>query len=370
MQITATRTALLSAMQRVQNVAEKRNTIPILANALIEVKDGQVTLTGTDMEIAVTATLDAISCRDGGTTVPAAMLYEIVRRLPDCTIEMEASDGRMKLVAGKFTTDLITLPANDFPMMTAGKFATTFTMPTQTLASMIKRSAFAMSSEETRYTLNGMYLHAGRAGERTVLRSVATDGHRLARIDAEMPEGAKGMPGVIVPRKSVNEIGKLIDGSETVEISMSDTRLMVRTKGCTLVTKLIDGTFPEYERVIPQENGSTMSMSRRDLSAVVARVSAITTEKARPIKLTVSTDALTVSMISPEMGMANETLDDGQVKYDADPIEIGMQGRYVTDIIENIGDVVEFRFADPMSPIVITEKDKDDALFILMPLRL
>ncbi len=374
MKFRADRATLLRALAHVQSVVEKRNTIPILANVMLRVKDGGLTLTATDMEIAIVEDVAASASRDGVCTAPAATLYEIVRRLPETAeIELDHPDGDtpLKLRAGRYATSLVVLPAEDFPSMTAGALPHKFQLPALTLRGLIDRTRFAISSEETRYYLNGIYLHETRGEDGPALRAVATDGHRLARVQVEPePEGAAGMPGVIVPRKTVAELRKLIDETPApIEIALSETRIQFRIGTVTLTSKLIDGTFPEYERVIPRDNDKVLHVGKKDFADAVGRVSAISSEKARPVKLTLARDLLTLSASSPEQGTASEELDGERVQYSATPLEIGFQARYLNDITEQIGERVEFRFSDGAAPTVVQDAADPSALYVLMPMR-
>ena len=376
MKFKADRATLLKALAHIQSVAEKRNTIPILANARIEVKDGKLSFTATDMEIAVVeevAVIEALS--DGATTAPAATLYEIVRKLPEgaeVELEQPGGDAPLALRAGRYATSLVTLPTDDFPSMTAGTLPHAFHLPANTLRGLIDRTRFAISTEETRYYLNGIYLHTAEGEAGRVLRAVATDGHRLARVEEPEPDGASGMPGVIVPRKTVTELRKLLDEeSGDVGIGLSDTRIQFRVGPIQLTSKLIDGTFPEYERVIPKDNDKVMRVGNQEFSAAVSRVAAISSERSRPVKLSVSRDLLTLSAASPEQGTATEELDDGQVQYASGPLEIGFQARYLADITDQIAPskAVEFCFSDGAAPTIVRDADDPSALYVLMPMR-
>ncbi len=373
MKFKADRATLLKALAHVQSVVEKRNTIPILANVLIAVRDGRLSLTATDMEIAIVEELRADTKRDGAATAPAATLYEIVRRLPeDASVELEHAGGDAQLVlrAGRYTTSLVVLPTEDFPSMTAGALPHRFALPAQALRGLIDRTRFAISTEETRYYLNGIYLHAAESEGTPVLRAVATDGHRLARVEEPLPEGAAGMPGVIVPRKTVAELRKLIeDVSDEIEIALSETRIQFRAGPLTLTSKLIDGTFPEYDRVIPRDNDKVLRVVKKDFSEAVARVAAISAERSRPVKLSVARDLLVVSAASPDQGTATEELEGGLVRYDAGPIEIGFQARYLNDVTDQVTGDVEFRFADGASPTIVRDAADASALYVLMPMR-
>jgi DNA polymerase-3 subunit beta len=357
----------------VQSVVERRNTIPILANVLIAVRDGKLTLTATDMEIAVLEDVPASTTRNGECTAPAATLYEIVRKLPegaDVELDHSGGDAQLALRAGRYSTSLVVLPVEDFPSMTAGALPHKFSLSAQQIRGLIDRTRFAISTEETRYYLNGIYLHSVESDGVKVLRAVATDGHRLARVEEPLPEGAGSMPGVIIPRKAVNELRKLLDEvSGNVEIALSDTRIQFRMDNVQLTSKLIDGTFPEYERVIPRNNDKVLKVDKKDFADAVARVAAISSERSRPVKLSLARDLLVLSASSPELGNASEELDAEHVKYESGPLDIGFQARYLNDITDQIGGEVEFRFADGSAPTVVRDAADASALYVLMPMR-
>ena len=373
MKFKADRATLLKALAHIQSVAEKRNTIPILANVLIQATGSKLTLTATDMEIAIVEEVTASVSRDGATTAPAAVLFEIVRKLSDNTdieLDQAGGDAPLALRAGRYATSLNVLAVDDFPSMTAGTLPHRFRIKSSVLRGLIDRSRFAISTEETRYYLNGIYLHVAKAESGEMLRAVATDGHRLARVETEVPAGASGMPGVIVPRKTVAEIRKLLDeAGEDVEIALSDTRIQFTVGTVMLTSKLIDGTFPEYERVIPRDNDKILRVGKKDFADAVARVSAISQERSRPVKLSLERHLLTLSAASPDQGTAKEELDDGRVSYDAGAIEIGFQARYLNDITDQIDKDVEFAFSDSAAPTVVRDVDSPSALYVLMPMR-
>lgn len=373
MKFKVDRAILLKALAHVQSVVERRNTIPILANVMIAVRDGKLTLTATDMEIAIVEDVAADSSRNGACTAPAATLYEIVRKLPDgAVVELDCpgGDAQLALRAGRYATSLVVLPTDDFPSMTAGTLPHKFALQAQTLRSLIDRTRFAISTEETRYYLNGIYIHQTEADGAKVLRAVATDGHRLARVEEPLPEGAGAMPGVIVPRKTVGELRKLLDEvSGEVEVALSDTRIQFRVGTVRLTSKLIDGTFPEYERVIPRDNDKVLRVGRQDFAEAVARVAAISSERSRPVKMSLARDLLVLSASSPEQGTASEELDGERVEYAAGPLEIGFQARYLNDITDQIKEKVEFRFSDGAAPTVVLDSADASALYVLMPMR-
>jgi len=374
MKITVERAVLLKALAHVQSVVERRNTIPILANVLLAAQDGTLRLTATDMEIAVVEEVSGVQVsRPGRTTAPAATLYEIVRKLPEgAKVELDhaGGDAALKLRAGRFNTDLAVLPVEDFPAMTDGKLPHAFALPAGQLRELIDRTRFAISTEETRYYLNGIFLHATDSAGAPVLRAVATDGHRLARIEEPLPEGADGMPGVIVPRKTVNEVRKLAEETQDeIAIRLSETKIRFDIGTVQLTSKLIDGTFPEYDRVIPRGNDKILRVAKKEFAEAVGRVAAISSERSRPVKLSIDRNHLLLSATSAEQGQAQEELDADVVQYESSPLEIGFQARYLNDITDQIAEQVEFRFADGSAPTVVTDSAKPEALYVLMPLR-
>jgi len=373
MKFKADRATLMKSLAHVQNVVEKRNTIPILANVLLSVKDGALTIAATDLEIALVEQVAAESSRNGAITVPAATLYEIVRRQPEgARIELDhpGGDAQLALRAGRYATSLVALSVDEFPKLDAGRLSHNFSLPVQELRGLIDRTKFAISTEETRYYLNGIFLHAAEGDGGPVLRAVATDGHRLARVEEPLPEGAAGMPGIIIPRKTINELRKLLDEvSGTVEISLSETRIKFVIAQTTLTSKLIDGTFPDYDRVIPRGNDKILRVDKKDFNDAVGRVSAISAERHRPVKLSLAKDLLVISAASPEQGTASEELGGDLIDYQSGPLEIGFQARYLSDVTDQIRGKVEFVFADGAAPTLVRDQDDASAVYVLMPMR-
>ncbi len=373
MKFKADRATLMKSLAHVQNVVEKRNTIPILANVLLAVREGRLTIAATDLEIALMEEVPAQAVRDGAITVPAATLYEIVRRQPDnAEIELDhpGGDAQLALRAGRYSTQLVALSHEEFPKLDAGKLSHNFTLPALQLRGLIDRTRFAISTEETRYYLNGIFLHAAEGEGGPSLRAVATDGHRLARVEEPLPAGAAGMPGVIVPRKTIAELRKLLDEvSGDIDIALSETRIQFTIGTMRLTSKLIDGTFPDYERVIPRGNDKTLRVNQKDFNNAVARVSAISSERHRPVKLSLAKNLLVISAASPEQGTATEELDSDQVTYDAGPLEIGFQARYLNDVTDQIAGDVEFVFADGAAPTLVRDPTDGGAVYVLMPMR-
>lgn len=366
MKATIERAVLLKSLGHVQSVVERRNTIPILSNVLIEAReDGSIRLMATDLDLQVDESVPANVAQPGATTVSAHTLFDIVRKLPEGSqVELTAAEGKMQVVAGRSRFNLSTLPRDDFPVIAEGELPTRFELPAATLRQIIEKTRFAISTEETRYYLMGIFFHAVD----DQLRAAATDGHRLARVTVARPEGADGMPDVIVPRKCVQELYRLLEELEgTVEISLSSTKIRFGLGSAVLTSKLIDGTFPDYNRVIPTGNDKLLKLDPKSFSAGVDRVATIASEKTRAVKMAVDRDKVTLSVTSPENGLAVEEL---PADYGSDGLEIGFNARYLMDILSEIdGDTVEVHLADAAAPTLLRENDKSNALYVLMPMR-
>jgi DNA polymerase III subunit beta len=345
---------------------ERRNTIPILSNVLMEAReDGSLRLMATDLDLQVDETIPANVSQPGATTVSAHTFFDIVRKLPEGSqVELTAAEGKMQVVAGRARFNLSTLPRDDFPVIAEGDLPTRFELPAATLRQIIEKTRFAISSEETRYYLMGIFLHV--IDEQ--MRAAATDGHRLARVTVPRPDGAEGMPDVIVPRKAVQELYRLLEELEgTVEISLSPTKIRFGLGSAILTSKLIDGTFPDYNRVIPTANDKLLKLDPKSFSAGVDRVSTIASEKTRAVKMSLDRDKVTLSVTSPENGIATEEV---PADYSADGLEIGFNAKYLLDILSEIdGDTVEVHLADAAAPTLLRENDKSNALYVLMPMR-
>lgn len=371
MKFTIERAALLKGLSHVQSVVEKRNTIPILSNVLMRADGGKLGLTATDMDVEIVESVPAEVASAGATTVPAHTMHDIVRKLPDGSqveVETAGDGGSMTLRAGRSTFKLGCLPVEDFPSMAGGELPVTFALSAGDLRMLIDRTRFAISTEETRYYLNGIYLHAGEAGDVPVLRAVATDGHRLARVEMALPDGAEQMPGVIVPRKTTTELLKLSDETAgIIEIQLSETKIRFAFESVVLTSKLIDGTFPDYERVIPSDNDKTMEVDANSFAKAVDRVSTISTEKSRAVKLAISEGALVLSATSADQGSANEEV---EISYGGAEMEIGFNSAYLLDITRQIeGDGARFTLKDAGSPTIIQDVADSSALYVLMPMR-
>ena len=371
MKVTVERAQLLKSLGHVHRVVERRNTIPILGNVLLRAEHAQLSLKATDLDLEVTETLPAESATGGSTTVPAHMFYDIVRKLPDgAQILLEGDSDRAVLAirAGRSRFTLQTLPESDFPDLAAGEMTHSFSLAASDVKRLIDRTQFAISTEETRYYLNGIFLHAAGSAKAPTIRAVATDGHRLAQVDMPLPKGADGMPGVIVPRKTVGEVQRLIeDNDQAVSLELSQGKIRFTIGNVVMTSKLIDGTFPDYGRVIPQNNDKELVVDKADFAAAVDRVSTISSERGRAVKLALASGRLVLSVTNPDSGSATEEI---EVEYAADPIDIGFNSRYLLDIAAQIeGEAAVLRLADPGSPTLIQDRDNKTALYVLMPMR-
>jgi DNA polymerase-3 subunit beta len=369
MKATIERATLLRSLAHVQSVVERRNTIPILSNVLIEASaEGGIRLMATDLDLQIVETVEAAIDQPGATTVSAHTLFDIVRKLPEGSqVQLLAAEGKMAINAGRARFNLQTLPRDDFPIIAEGELPTQFELPAATLRQIIDKTRFAISTEETRYYLNGIFFHVSDDAQ-PVLKAAATDGHRLARVTVPRPEGAEGMPDVIVPRKCVAELRKLLEEVDgTVSVSLSATKIRFDLGAALLTSKLIDGTFPDYSRVIPTGNDKILKIDPRSFEEGVDRVSTIASEKTRAVKMALDRDKITLSVTSPENGTASEEVPGD---YAAQAFEIGFNARYLMDILHQIdGYLVEVLLADAAAPTLIRENDSAPALYVLMPMR-
>lgn len=367
MKLTIDRAALIKPLGHAHGVVERRNTVPILSNAVLRAENRQLTLIATDMDMDIVETVPAAVMEPGVVTTPAQLIYDIARKLPEgAEIEIAQTDpGQIVMRAGRSSFSLPTLPVEDFPAISDQAMTTEFTLAAADLKALIENTRFAVSTEETRYYLNGIYLHIA---EMQLLRAVSTDGHRLARSQMDLPGGAESMPSVIVPRKAVGELSKLIDEFEgDVRIGITDSRARFTFGSVEVTTKLIDGTFPDYQRVIPTENNNILQVSSDAFRQAVDRVSTVSADKTRSVKMRISGEVMTLSASSTDSASGEETL---EVSYNGSDIEIGYNARYLMDVASQIdGETIEFALADSALPTVIRNPGDDANLFVLMPMR-
>jgi DNA polymerase III subunit beta len=371
MKFTIERAALIKALGHVQSVVERRNTIPILSNVLLSADRNGVSFAATDLDMEIVDFADAQVDTPGQITAPAHTLYEIVRKLPEgAEVELRyaGDDPRLQISAGRSKFNLPVLPAGDFPVMSSDGLSQRINLDTSALIRLIDKTRFAISTEETRYYLNGLYLHTVGEGAGQQLRAVATDGHRLALAEMMAPEGIAGVPGVIVPRKTVQEARRLLeDAGETVELQVSSSKIRLQFGRASLTSKVIDGSFPDYMRVIPRDNDKMLTVDIALFAAAVDRVATISAEKSRSVKMAIEPGRVTLTVRNMEAGQAVEEL---EAEYDSDGFEIGFNARYLLDVAGQIqGEAAEFRFADPASPTLVLDSSDTGVQYVLMPLR-
>lgn len=370
MKVTLERAELVKALAHVHRVVERRNTIPILSNVLIRAAKNGLELKATDLDLEIVETIPAEVKQANATTVPAHMLYDIVRKLPEgAQVELQSGSDKsaLQVKAGRSKFSLQSLPETDFPDLAAGEMPHKFKISAADLKRLVDKTQFAISTEETRYYLNGIYLHTVEE-KNAKLRAVATDGHRLAQAELPLPKGASGMPGVIVPRKTVAELQRLIeDAGEEVEVELSPAKIRFSLGAAVLTSKLIDGTFPDYARVIPAGNDKTLVVDKGDFQAAVDRVSTVSSERGRAVKLSLASGKLTLSVTNPDSGSATEEL---EVEYGSEPLDIGFNSRYLLDITNQLeGEKARLKLADPGSPTLLEDSEKAGTLYVLMPMR-
>ncbi len=371
MRLTIERSTLLKALNHVQSVVERRNTIPILSNVLMSAQGDSLKLTATDLDIEISESAPAEVESAGQTTAPANYLYDFVRKLPDgaaVKFDVSGDDPRLFVSAGKSRLHLPILPAGDFPSMPSDGFETKFEVEPTEFSRLLDKTRFAISTEETRYYLNGIFLHAVAADGGPMLRAVATDGHRLALADTAAPSGAQGMPGVIVPRKTINELKRLLDdAADLVEVSVSPQKIRFGLGDAVLTSKLIDGSFPEYARVIPKGNAKKLKVDNKAFAEAVDRVATVSAERSRSVRLALDSDKIALTVNNPDAGVATEDL---AAEYADDAMEIGFNARYLLDVAGQIeGEQALFELADSGSPTLVRDEADELALYVLMPLR-
>ena len=368
MKFTIDKTLLIKPLSHIQSIVERRNTIPILSNVVIKAHSGVLSLSATDMDIDILENIECNVLEEGNATITAHILYEIVKKLPDGSeLTLEKNNNNATLISNKSKFTLPLLPIEDYPDISDGELEDSFLITSGNLRRLIDRTKFAISIEETRYYLNGIFFHILNKD----LIAVATDGHRLAKASVPMPTGAENLEGIIVPRKTINEIRKLIDEipSDTeINVSFSDSRIKFKAGKTILTSKLIDGNFPDYEKVIPSQNKNVLNIDSQLFSESIDRVSTIFSDKSRSIKLIITNNVLKLDASSPDTGFASEEI---QVDYIGEDLNIGFNSRYLLDITSQIGSgEITILFDDDGSPALINSKNDNQACFVIMPMRI
>jgi DNA polymerase-3 subunit beta len=369
MKLTIDRNALMRALSHVQAVVERRNTIPILSNVLLSAEGDRLSLTATDLDIEASDAAEAKVKKAGAVTAPAQTLFDVVRKLPEgAEVMLDLSDGRLSISSGRSKFALPTLPASDFQTMAREAAPIKFEVEAAELRRLIDKTRFAISTEETRYYLNGIYLHHAKGAKGNVLRAVATDGHRLALAEVEAPKGSDKLKGIIVPRKAVGEIRRLLDDApETVTVEASDSKITLHIGDAVLTSKLIDGSFPDYQRVIPKDNGRILTIDNKLFKDAVDRVATVSAERSRALKLALGSGKVTLAVSHSDTGQGVEEVEAG---YDGDPMEIGFNAKYLLDVASQIeSEEARIEFNDPASPARVLDAKDTGTQYVLMPLR-
>ncbi len=365
MKFTAAREALLKPLQAVIGVVERRQTMPILANVLLVAKDGQLAVTATDLEVELVAQADVEIDSGGDVTVPGRKLLDICKALPDgAEVAIALSGEKLGIKSGRSKFTLTTLPAADFPTIEDINAGQTLSLPQATLCTLLDKTHFSMAQQDVRYYLNGLLIET----DGKHLRAVATDGHRLALSQVQLD--GKKMPEqqVIVPRKGVLELQRLMSGEGDVDLQLGSNHVRIELEGIRFTSKLIDGRFPEYERVIPQDTSNQLVADRDLLKGALQRTAILSNEKYRGIRLIIRESGVVLQAHNPEQEEAEEEL---EVKYKGDDIEIGFNVNYLLDALGAIeSEEVTLSVVDSNSSCLLREPGKDDSKYVVMPMRL
>ena len=375
MEIKANSSDLLKALNHIHGIVEVRHTLPILSNIVLSAENNELSLSSTNLDIFCSDKIDAEIVNSGEISVPAITFFEIVKRLPsgsDVILSMGDEDTELILKCGRSKFNLSTLRTEDFPILSDKDLSTNFVISADELSRMIDKTKFAISNEETRYYLNGIFFHKAESNSIKFLRAVATDGHRLAQYDIPLPQGAEEITGIIIPKKTVFELRKVLDDADgDVSVSLNENKIKFSFNNLKIISKVIDGTFPDYTKVIPQKNDKNFKTNNSDLKNAIDRVSAVAANeesKSKAIKFCVENNSLSLSVESQSKGSANEMID---VNYSGDKVDIGFNSKYIIDICNEVdGDEISISLSDSISPAIILDKTDENLFFVLMPMRI
>ena len=368
-------TDLLKALSHIHGIVEVRHTLPILSNIILEAKEDKLILSSTNLDIYCSDKIKAEVLQSGEVSVSAVTFFEIIKRLPsgsEVLMIMEEGENEIKLTCGRSKFNLSTLKTDDFPIISDSDLSTNFVLSADELIRIIDKTKFAVSNEETRYYLNGIFLHKAERNSIQFLRAVATDGHRLAQYDIPLPQGAEDITGIIIPKKTIYELRKVLDDANgDVSVSLNENKIKFSFNDLKVVSKVIDGTFPDYTKVIPQKNDKNFKTNNSDLKNAIDRVSAVAANeesKSKAIKFCIENNSLSLSVESQSKGSANEMID---VNYSGDKVDIGFNSKYIIDICNEVdGDEISISLSDSISPAIILDKTDENLFFVLMPMRI
>ncbi len=364
------RADFFKTLSHLQGIVDKKNSLPILANILIEAKDNQLTLSSTDMDISIIETINCNIIEDGATTINSQILYDIVRKIDDSSeIEIIANDGKLLTLRSSVSRfSLSCLPKEDYPIIEKDNSGINIDLNSKTLFKLIDKTKFAISNEETRYFLNGLYFNVTNENSKNIVTLVGTDGHRLAKFGHTIDAQIEKVSGVIIPKKTIYELSKLLSEIDSnINISISSNKIVFIIGHIVFVSKLIDGSFPDYKRVIPNDNKNILKVNRDKLLSAVDRVSTIANEKSPVIKFKLLKNILNLNTINNESSTASE---DVEINYNGIEIEIGFNSKYIMDIVNNLEDnEISIYLKDNTSPVIAKENSNTDLIYVLMPMR-
>ncbi|WP_349967208.1 DNA polymerase III subunit beta [Wolbachia endosymbiont of Armadillidium arcangelii] len=364
MRFSVSRASLLSTLSKVSGVVERRNAIDVLACINIKAQYGSIKLKATDLDISVFASLAADISTEGEVKISAHTLYDIVKKLPtdlDVNFEMN-NQGKLLISCGNANFSLPNVVSNNFPVLEEDGHRYNFTLLSADLVDLLTKTRFAVSLDDTRYNLNGIYIHT----DEQFLYCVATDGHRLSRMKSHKPKDINGKFGVIIPRKTIMELLKVLGDCNEVNVKLSDRKIKFTCGEYILISKLIDGTFPDYKAVIPTSQDKQMIVESSKLASVIDRVSVVVSDKIKSIKFSLQKNLLTLHSNSQECSDATESI---EVDYDGALVEVGFNSRYLLDVLSCIKNKCKFSLSDGNSATIITDEDDSSALYIVMPMR-
>ena len=370
MKFKISRTIFFKTLSHLQGIVDKKNSLPVLANILIEAKNNELTLSSTDMDISIIEKINCSVMEDGATTINSQILYDIVRKIEDNSdIEIISNDGKLLTLRSSGSRfSLACLPKEDYPIIEKENSGVDINLNSKILFKLIDKTKFAISNEETRYFLNGLYFNVTNENNKNIVTLVGTDGHRLAKFSHEIDGKIDQVSGVIIPKKTIYELSKLLSEKDIdVKISISSNKIVFIIGDIIFISKLIDGSFPDYKRVIPNDNTNILKINRDKLLSAVDRVSTIANEKSPVIKFKLLQNMLNLNTINSESSTASEDI---SINYGGDQIEIGFNSKYIMDIVNNLEDSeISINLKDNSSPVVARENSNTNLVYVLMPMR-
>ncbi len=370
MKFLVSKPIIFKTLNHLQSIVNKKNTLPILSNILIEAKDSTLILTSTDMDISIRETIICNIVEEGSTTLNAQIMFDIIKKLPESSeVEFISNDGKILTIRSNVSKfSLSCLPKDDYPIIETTSEGEHLTVNGQDILKLINKTKFAISNEETRYFLNGLYFNILLKNEISMITFVGTDGHRLATSTLTKKNLLNELNGVIIPKKTINELSKLLsENNNDIDINISSNKIIFYIDNLILISKLIDGNFPDYTKVIPKNNNNFLIINRSNLLAAVDRVSTISNEKSPSIKFKLLKNLVNLSTINNENSTATEDIIS---KYEGDEIEIGFNSRYIMDILDNLeGEEIKISFNNNATPIIAEEQNSSEVVYVLMPMR-